>query len=413
MTANLQTASRGNVSFSTETIGLVLVWLMFATSFVVIIEPAPCDLIALLAVLFWVAAGMKMQHAIVPLLTVLLLYNLGGFISFIPIGTETKAAFYVATSTYMAVMAVFFGCFLSENTAQRMFWITRGYLFGAVIAAAMGVAGKLDVAGLSSVFTIYDRATGLFKDPNVFSTYLIFPVVLLVQGFMLGTIKYKAMSAASLLIMALALFLAFSRGAWINVILATFLVVGFTFVLSPSTSMRTRIIFFTVAVAGILTVLFMLLMSNREVRELFLERFTLLKSYDKGETGRFGNQLNAIPLLLQLPLGFGPGKYSTVFGIDPHNTFLNAFASYGWLGGISYFTMIVLSFVAGLKAIMTRSPWQNYSILSFSCFIAVVVQGIQIDTEHWRHFYWILGFNWGCFALAIRYRPPKQIGIAT
>ncbi len=411
MSAIAQTASRESASLSTETIGLILVWLMFASSFVVIIEPAPCDFIALLAILFWVATGMKMQMGVVPLLFILLVYNLGGFMSFMQFGDEVKGATFVATSFYMAIMAVFFACFISENTDRRMAWIMRGYVFGAVIAAAMGAAGRLNIAGLASVFTFEDRATGLFKDPNVFSTYLVFPAVMLIQGFMLGTIKHKFLSAISLLIITSALFLAFSRGAWINVVFSTVLVIGFTFTLTPSIVMRTRIIFFTIAVIAVVAVMLALLMSVKELRDLFFERFTLLKSYDSGETGRFGNQLNAIPLLLQLPLGFGPGKFNTYFGIDPHNTFLNSFASYGWLGGISYFTMVVMSLTVGWKSIMTRSPWQNYSILSFSCLIAVMFQGVQIDTEHWRHFYWILGLTWGCFALSIRYRQPTPSAV--
>ena len=412
MPAAVQITKRESTSFSTETIGLTLIWLMFASSFVVIIEPAPCDFMALLAILFWVATGMKMQLGAVPLLAILLAYNMGGFFSFMQFGNEVKGATFVATSFYMAIMAVFFACFISENTERRMTWIMSGYIFGAVIAAAMGAAGRLNIAGLASVFTFEERATGLFKDPNVFSTYLVFPAVMLIQGFMLGTIKHKLINAISLLIITAAIFLAFSRGAWINVVLSTVLVIGFTFILTPSNAMRTRIVFFTIAVVAVMAVMLVVLLSIPELRELFFDRFTLLKSYDSGETGRFGNQLNAIPLLLQLPLGFGPGKFSTVFGIDPHNTFLNSFASYGWLGGISYFTLVVSSLFVGWKAIMTRSPWQNYSILSFSCLIAVMFQGVQIDMEHWRHFYWILGLTWGCFALSIRYQSPSISGVA-
>ncbi len=407
MTTTAQTENLESASFSTETIGLALVWLMFASSFVVTIEPAPCDFLALLSILFWVATGMKMQLGVVPLLAILLAYNMGGFFSFMQFGNEVKGATFVATSFYMAIMAVFFACFISENTERRMTWIMRGYIFGAVIAASMGAAGRLNIAGLASVFTYEERATGLFKDPNVFSTYLVFPSVMLMQGFMLGTIKYRLLSSISLLIIISALFLAFSRGAWINVTVSTILTIGFTFMLTPARAMRMRIVVFTIVVIGVAAILLALLLSVRELRELFFDRFTLLKNYDSGETGRFGNQLNAIPLLLQLPLGFGPGKFSTIFGIDPHNTFLNSFASYGWLGGISYFTLVITSFTVGWKAIMTRSPWQNYSILCYSCLIAVILQGVQIDMEHWRHFYWILGLTWGCFALSIRYRSPS------
>ncbi len=413
MTAITQPTGLASASLSTETIGLIVVWLMFASSFVVIIEPAPCDFLALLAVLYWVATGMKMHTGVVPLTAILLSYNMGGFLSFIQVAGDSRGLLFVATSFYMAIMAVFLACFISENTDRRIAWIMNGYVVGAVIAAAMGAAGRLDIAGLASVFTLHERATGLFKDPNVFSTYLVLPAVMLIQGFMLGNLKHKYISAVSLLIIVTALFLAFSRGAWINVVLSTVLVIGFTFVLTPSIAMRTRIVFFAIAVVAAMAIMLAVLLSIPELRELFFDRFTLLKSYDSGENGRFGNQLNAIPVLLQLPLGFGPGQFSNYFGIDPHNTFLNAFASYGWLGGISYFTLVFTSLVVGWKAIMTKSPWQNYSILFYSCLIAVMFQGVQIDSEHWRHFYWILGLTWGCFALSIRYRPQPQTAVPT
>ena len=36
-----------------------------------------------------------------------------------------------------------------------------------------------------------------------------------------------------------------------------------------------------------------------------------------------------------------PRHFRYIFGEDPHNVFLNAFASYGWLGGVSFLTLIV------------------------------------------------------------------------
>ena len=40
----------------------------------------------------------------------------------------------------------------------------------------------------------------------------------------------------------------------------------------------------------------------------------LIQSYDGGETGRFGRQLNSIPLLFQSPNGFGPFGFRALFG---------------------------------------------------------------------------------------------------
>jgi hypothetical protein len=409
MSATLPISRQPSFGLTIDQIRVVFIWMIFASSFVVVIEPAPCDLIFMLAFAIYLATGQNMQIAVAPLVVMLLLYNLGGFTSFIQVSWDPRARTLVMTSMYMAVSAMFFACFIAEDTNRRMAIIKNGYLIGAVIAAITGIIGRLHLPGIGWIFTENDRAVGLFKDPNVFSTYLILPTVMLMQGFMLGKVKHKLLSTASLLLLFTALLLAFSRGAWINVSLATLLMLFFTFLLTPSLAMRGRIIVFVIMTIIVVGVILTILLTIPDVRDLFIDRFALIKSYDAGETGRFGNQLNAIPMLLERPLGFGPAQFFEIFRLDPHNTFLNSFASYGWLGGITYFVLIVSTLVVGARSIIAKSPWQNHSIVLYSCMVAVIFQGVQIDTEHWRHFYWMLGLNWGLFAATLNLRNQQLI----
>jgi hypothetical protein len=402
MDAEGQLLQRPGFGLTVEQIRIAIVWLMFASSFVVTIEPAPCDLLIILAFVFYIFTGLKVTVTVLPLIAFLLFYNFGGLLSLIPVFEDPKAQMFLITSTYMAISAIFFACYIVENPDRRMAIIKSGYIFGATLAALCGLLGYFNVAGLSERFTLEGyRAMGAFKDPNVFSTYLVLPAVMLMQDFMLGIVKRRFLSACALLLMVAAIFLAFSRGAWINVALSTTLMVGFTFLLTPSVAMRGRIVFFAIFGAFIFAVILGVLLSIPAVRELALDRFTLVKNYDAGETGRFGNQLNAIPLLLTKPLGFGPSLFSSYFKADPHNTFLNGFSSYGWIGGISYFILILATLTITLRSILTKSPWQNHCILVGSCFMAVIFQGVQIDTDHWRHFYWMLGLAWGLFAATL------------
>jgi hypothetical protein len=383
---------------SVEQMRAGLVWLMFAVSFAVKIEPAPCDFVFAVLFAFCLASGMRVSTLLAPLILLLLLYNIGGMLSLVQVYELPKTTQNTITSIYMAISGIFFACYIMENTTRRIQVIMNGYIFGATIAAIFGICGKLNILGLGSVFLYEDRATGLFKDPNVFSTYIILPCVWLIQGFMLGTIRHRLIGAVCLILIFMAQFLAFSRGAWINTILSTLIMVGLTFLLTNSTKMRGRILFFLLLGIGVVAIMLVILLSIPEVKELFLDRFTLVKNYDAGETGRFGNQLNAVPLLIVRPFGFGNTGFFQVFGLDPHNTFLNSFASYGWLGGISYIVLVATTIVVGLRAVFTRSPWQNQIIVVFACMVAVTFQGVQIDTEHWRHFYWMLGLTWGLFA---------------
>ncbi len=274
--------------------------------------------------------------------------------------------------------------------------------------AIIGMAGYFEVLGLGKLATIYGRAIGFFKDPNVFSTFLILPAIMLVNGLILGTERRPLLSSVCLLTIMGGIFLAFSRGAWINFVMSVFLLVVLTFTLSGTPRLRSRIFVLSLLGLAASAVLLVILLSIPDVRELFLERFTLIKNYDAGEKGRFGNQLNSIPMLLDRPLGFGPRRYALYFDLDPHNVYINAFSSYGWLGGISYIVLLICTIIIGLKTILMRSPWQRHAIVVFCPLVAVIFQGVQIDTDHWRHFYWMLGLMWGLFAASLQPALVRQ-----
>ena len=386
----------------------VLVWLMFASSFYVIAEPAPCDVFFILALGCFFTSGLTINAVVVPMVFYLLLYNLGGFISFLQVSDDQKAMMFVITSFYMAFAAIFFAFYIAHDPLRRMAIVKNAFVVAAVIASVLGIFGYFNVAGLGETFSLNWRAVSGFKDPNVFATYLLFPGVMLVQGFLLGTQRYKFISMIGLLLIFTALLLAFSRGAWISFIAANALLVLFTLLLTPSVSMRSRIIVFTILGVATIAILLALLLSVAEVRQLFLDRFTLVKQYDSGEKGRFGNQLNSIPMLLERPLGFGPTYFRIVLGQDPHNVFINAFSSYGWLGGISYLLLIISTIMIGFKTVLMRTPWQNWAIVVFCPLLTTIFQGVQIDTDHWRHFYWMLGMMWGLFAASMQPLPVKQ-----
>ena len=386
----------------------VLVWLMFASSFYVIAEPAPCDVFFILALGCFFTSGLTINVVVVPLVFYLLLYNLGGFFSFLQVSDDQKAMMFVITSFYMAFAAIFFAFYIAHDPLRRMAIVKNAFVIAAVIASVLGIFGYFNVAGLGETFSLNWRAVSGFKDPNVFATYLLFPGVMLVQGFLLGTQRYKFISMIGLLLIFTALLLAFSRGAWISFVAANALLVLFTLLLTPSVSKRSRIIVFTILGVATITILLALLLSVAEVRQLFLDRFTLVKQYDSGEKGRFGNQLNSIPMLLERPLGFGPTYFRIVLGQDPHNVFINAFSSYGWLGGISYLLLIISTIMIGFKTVLMRTPWQNWAIVVFCPLLTTIFQGVQIDTDHWRHFYWMLGMMWGLFAASMQPLPVKQ-----
>lgn len=371
------------------------VWLLFASGFLVFIEPAPFEIAFMLVAAIFLFTGLRLSILFLPLVLLLLLYNIGGGLSLMEVANESRAVWFIVISIYMAVMAIVIAAIFSEDTRRRLDLMKSGYALAAVIACICGIMGYFNVAGTFDYFTRYGRAMGTFKDPNVFSTFIVLPIVYIVQGFFVGAHRRPVIAAATLLILMAGLFLSFSRGAWAVAVGAVGMCLALTFLTAESGRVRRRIILMALAGLALLAVLMVIALQFEAIRATFEVRASLNQDYDHGETGRFGNQRRSIPFLLELPNGFGPTMFRDYFPEDPHNTYLNAFASYGWLGGVSYLALVLLTVFAGFRLVFRRTPWQPAAIAIWSSFFLLILQGIQIDTDHWRHWYLQLGLVWG------------------
>ena len=56
----------------------------------------------------------------------------------------------------------------------------------------------------------------------------------------------------------------------------------------------------------------------------------------------------------------------------------------------------------GLRTALVRTPWQPYLITAVAAFVGEMAEGFVIDTDHWRHFYLLLGMVWGLAAVTVR-----------
>jgi hypothetical protein len=54
----------------------------------------------------------------------------------------------------------------------------------------------------------------------------------------------------------------------------------------------------------------------------------------------------------------------------------------------------------GWKTILTSTPLRHQAIAVFCPLLATLLQGVQIDIEHWRHLLLMMGLTWGLHAAA-------------
>src|SRR3954466_5783270 len=390
-----------------------LVWLVGASGAIVFIEPSPYEIVTLLATVTFFATGLRLRLVLMPLVLALVLLNFGYTISAIPLLDQPEVASWIATSWYMAVTVVFFAMVTSEDTAARLDMLRRGLVGGAMIASLSAIAGYFNlVPGGHDLLTLYERARGTFKDPNVLGAFLVLPALFVLQSVVSDRFGKAFRSAIAFGIMSLAILLAFSRAAWGLLAIASVFMLALMVLTSSSRAQRSRIIAMALAAAVVVALLLVVLLSLDSVAEMFRQRASFDQSYDEGRFGRFGRHILGAQMALELPFGIGPLQFTKFFPEDTHNSYLNAFMSGGWISGICYPALVFTTVIMGFRHVFIRVPWQRAYLAIFAAFLGTVGESFIIDTDHWRHFWMMLGAMWGMFSAAHQYmatHPPSPV----
>ena len=109
-------------------------------------------------------------------------------------------------------------------------------------------------------------------------------------------------------------------------------------------------------------------------------------------------------MALDYPVGIGPLQFRRFFPEDTHNSFLNAFMSGGWISGILYPVLVFTTAIYGLRFVFVRTPWQKTYIVIISTLVVTLLESFIIDTDHWRHYFMLLGLTWGVAVASSRFR---------
>jgi hypothetical protein len=385
-----------------------LVWLVGACSAIVFIEPSPYELSTLTATVIFFATGLRMRLVFIPLLLCLVLLNVGYTIGAVPFLDKNEVANWIATSWYMAVTVIFFAMVISEDTEARLNMLRRGLIAGAMIASLAALGGYFNlVPGGHDLLTLYERARGTFKDPNVLGAFLILPALFCLQSVVSDRLGKSFRNTIAFGIMSLAILLAFSRAAWGGLILTSAFMLLLMVLTSRSQAQRSRIIVMALAAVILAASLVAVLLSFDSIAEMFKQRASFDQSYDEGRFGRFGRHILGADMALDLPFGIGPLQFHNYFPEDTHNSYLNAFMSGGWISGICYPALVFVTALTGFRYVFVPAPWQRTYLAIFSAYLGTVGESFIIDTDHWRHFWMMLGTMWAMYVAAERWKATN------
>jgi hypothetical protein len=387
----------------------VVLFVTALTSSIAFIEPSPHDGLMIVLVVMCVGASVGFDRKLIPLLLLTVLWLVGGLMSLVQVGDQAKDIQYAGTSIYLGIAGVMFACLFCDGDLRRLAMLRRGYILAALIATAAGYIGFFHLLPGADIFLDNDRVSATFKDPNVYGPFLIFPIVWLLIGLLVRGIRL--LDVAVLVILLGGLLLSFSRGAWGHFAISALVGVAIVLAVTPDPRMRARIVVLGLFGAAAMVLLVVALASIGSVHDMIVERAKAIQPYDVGPGGRFWQQQLALNAILDNPNGLGPFEFFRIFGLQQHNVYMQGFLVYGWLGGAAYLALVAITLVFGLLNVAVPTPWQYYLITAYAVFAGEAFEGLIVDTDHWRHFFLVLGMVWGLGAATINFRRRQAYGL--
>ena len=393
----------GSGLVSTRALNDATIWFIVFVAGFVIFEPAPYELLLSVIIPIYFLAGLKIRTAFGPLVVLLLVYMVGGILSV----TQVRPALlfdgyiYVAVSLFLCLSAIWWAALVAEDW-RRIRVVEHATVATAAVVAVIGILGYFRLLPASDFFLLYGRARGTFQDPNVFGPFLQLPLLILARRLMVGRIEQQLGTVAVLAVLLLAILLSFSRAAWGLVAVGLPLLAAVVSATLPTNRQRLRLVAIGVVGLVALALLLAVAVSIPAVADLFAERAKLVQDYDGktgAELGRFARHGAGFLLAVERPLGIGPFEFPRLFIEATHNSYLKALMEYGWLGFVAYVTLVVWTLRKVWPLVFLPRPWQGFTQCLVVAFTLHLVMGWVIDTDHWRHFYMMLGMLWGLVAV--------------
>lgn len=381
---------------------------MMTISGVVLIEPAPFDiLISLFFTMFVLCGRLKLPTIMrlpLGLLAAFLFFNCasGGFAS-----DNTALARFFIINVYM--VAIFFsiaGIVYTWRDGAHI--VYEGYLISCVLIGSISLF--LFFSGYHPELVIVnDRLKGTFKDPNVFAPFMVLGVLYSLSRIEECKRRFILVYFFYIVILSFCVLLSASRGAWLNLSVAVVAYLLARVGLGSWSGVNAMKLFILVLIAGSAGSVVAAVVDYAHLGE-FLAVRAQLQEYDES---RFALQGLGLQMAMNNLLGYGPGQFEVVLGSTvwtgsnaAHSLFVRVLFENGLGGFLSLLAFLGLSFTVALCLATVRWRFRVLACISGSSLIGGIVNSAVIDTLHWRHFWIQLGITWGLYVLYRRDHLP-------
>ncbi len=397
---------RGPKKSAAHQLALVLVWLTVASSCIVFTEPAPVDLLTVgLFILLPVIGLAAWKPALTAGFSLWIATAAFGYLSALQAPQSLiEAAVHNSVSFYLYGSCFIFALFVAKRPGPHTALILNAMLTASVCAAILGIAGYLDLfPGAFELFTRYSRAAGAFKDPNVYGPFLITGLVTALHLWLTRPLRRGILPLILAAILTVGILFSFSRGAWAAAAIAI-AIYSYLYMLTVGRNLdRIKLAALVILGSAVLGLVLAAAQQSAAVSRLLSERTALTQAYDVGPEGRFGGQEKAINLILENPLGIGAHQFSPFYHHEEaHNVYLSMMLNAGWPGGLMYFIICLATLVFGFAHAMKNTATRPLFLIVYAVLASNILEGALIDSDHWRHFYLLMGIVWGLMAGDVR-----------
>jgi hypothetical protein len=360
----------------------------FLLSGVVLIEPAPSDVLFGLVMAVAFVTG-RLRVPAVPRLAVALVvaFVLLNVISATAVVDWEVAGRFFLISLYLALFSLWLAGYVDRPERARR--IVRAYLAAALFSAVVGTAALFVPFPDHSMLVLGGkRAKALFKDPNVYGPFLI-PIMLILaeELFRPRLLRLRAsLRVLSFLVLAVGVFFSYSRAAWLNLAIGLIVLIVIVVLRRPDR----RAISLVLAVAAGAAAVVGAVVVTGSLR--FLQERAHEQSYD---VERFASQARGVSEGLSHVFGIGPGQFNVISPEATFSLYIRALAEQGVLGLLVMGGLVLATLVFGaLNALRGRDTYGISAAALFAAWCGLIANSFFVDTVHWRHLWLLAALIW-------------------
>ena len=353
-------------------------------------EPAPVDgVMAVVIAVALVTGRFDLRSAPLwanGLVAVFLVLNLLSCIEAVKPG---RAASFMSITIYLCLLGLWTSGYVrTVRRAHMVFVIWLGVALVSAVAATLALYVSFPGSTLLTN-SFGDRTQGLFKDPNVYSPFLV-PVAVLVLHELLEPRLLRIGRTLKLLalgVLVLGVTVAYSRAAWLNLAVAVVVMLAVMPLRRGGTARAGALLLTIMVCVGAAAGTVLLTGSSS-----FFEERAHLQSYD---SDRFGAQRSGIALSESHPIGIGPGQFEIASPVSAHSTYVRALAEEGLLGLVAIGSLLVGTLIVAVRnVILGRGTVGLSSTALLAAWVGLLANSVFVDTLHWRHLWILAGLIW-------------------